>query len=114
MKKKRFVFDLDGTLCSLTDGNYEKAIPFTENIKKLNQLSLLGDHITIFTARGMSRFNGDVHKAHEHFYALTRKQLIDWGVQYDDLILGKPSGDYYIDDKAIEAETFFNFYKRLE
>ena len=29
------------------------------------------------------------------------------GVKYTDLILGKPAGDKYIDDKGIKDEDFF-------
>ena len=43
----------------------------------------------------------------DKFYDLTREQLNNWGVKYNQLFLGKPSGDVYIDDKGIKDEDFF-------
>jgi hypothetical protein len=56
----------------------------------------------------MGRYNDDAKKANEKFYALTKMQLGIWGCKYHELVLGKPSADYYIDDKAIESNEFFN------
>ena len=39
---------------------------------------------------------------------MTKKQLDNWGINYHSLFLGKPSGDFYIDDKGIKDEDFFN------
>ena len=36
----------------------------------------------------------------EEFYEFTEIQLSLWGCKYHQLFLGKPSGDYYIDDKG--------------
>ena len=47
-------------------------------------------------------------KAKDKFFNLTKMQLDIWGCKYHDLILGKPSADYYIDDKAINDYDFFN------
>ena len=33
-----YVFDIDGTICSLTDGEYENAKPLQERINKVNKL----------------------------------------------------------------------------
>ena len=105
----KIVFDLDGTLCNNTDGEYELAAPIVERISKVNELYDEGNHITIFTARGMGRFLGDSSKARKAFEVLTRNQLNAWGVKYHDLILGKPSADIYIDDKG---ESDVNFFKK--
>ena len=35
---KTYCFDLDGTLCTLTDGKYEKAQPIIDRIQKVNKL----------------------------------------------------------------------------
>jgi capsule biosynthesis phosphatase len=105
---KRYVFDLDGTLCSISDGNYESAQPFLERIAIVNNLFTQGHRITISTARGMGRFNNNIAVAKTEFEELTRRQLDAWGIQYHELFLGKPSGDYYIDDKAVSDMDFFN------
>jgi hypothetical protein len=41
------------------------------------------------------------------FYEMTFHQLNRWGCKFHKLVLGKPSGDYYIDDKGINANEFF-------
>ena len=46
-------------------------------------------------------------KTHDAFYELTLKQLCNWGCMFTDLRLGKPSADYYIDDKGINDGDFF-------
>jgi len=103
----RYVVDLDGTLCTNTNGNYSAAQPLVSNINKINGLRADGNEIVIFTARGMNTFNGNKQKVYENYYQFTKEQLAKWGVQYDCLIMGKPSGDVYIDDKGINANDFF-------
>lgn len=104
----RYVFDLDGTLCTNTDGRYHDAKPLHSRIRILNSLYDTGNHITVFTARGMSTYQNDSTKANERWYELTKNQLSSWGVKYHELLLGKPAGDFYIDDKAVKDEEFFS------
>ena len=47
-----YCFDIDGTICTNTDGDYEQAVPFKEVIKKINSLYDMGYKIIFFTARG--------------------------------------------------------------
>ena len=49
---KKYCFDLDGTLCTNTEGDYETAQPLFSRIKRVNELYESGDYILIFTARG--------------------------------------------------------------
>ena len=56
----------------------------------------------------MGRFNNNREMCERNFLDLTKKQLDSWGVKYHEIFLGKPSGDYYIDDKGIKDEDFFN------
>ncbi len=55
----------------------------------------------------MGRSANDRDYAYNEFYDLTKQQLDHWGVKYHKLFLGKPAGDYYIDDKAIKDINFF-------
>jgi len=108
---KTYVIDIDGTICTNGDCSsckYEGSTPIKERIEKINQLYDEGNTIKYFTARGMGRYNDDAEKAKEKFYALTKMQLEIWGCKFHELILGKPSGDIYIDDKGINADDFFN------
>ena len=103
----RIVFDLDGTLCTDTKGDYALAKPLIERIAIVNSRYNLGDHITIMTARGMGRTGDNIELAKSLFEELTKSQLLEWGVKYHRLILGKPSADMYIDDKGIKDVDFF-------
>ena len=102
-----YVFDIDGTLCSLTDGNYENASPHKARIKKVNRLYDEGHTIILFTARGMGRTANQSKEAIRMFFDMTLQQVDSWGIKHHRLILGKPAGDHYIDDKGINHEDFF-------
>mgnify|MGYP003111065301 FL=1 len=102
-----YVFDIDGTICSLTEGDYENAKPFKNRIKKINKLYDDGHTIFFQTARGMGRSDNSAIFAERILYKFTKKQLTDWGVKFHRLFMGKPSGDIYIDDKGVYSERFF-------
>lgn len=103
-----YVFDIDGTICTLTSGNYELAEPYKDRIDAINLLYDEGNTIIFHTARGMGRSNNSATFAERVFKKKTEKQLRTWGVKYHDLFMGKPSGDIYIDDKGKKDEDFFN------
>ena len=108
---KTYVIDIDGTICINGDCSsckYEGSVPILDRIEKMNQLYDEGNIIKYFTARGMGRYEDDSEKAKEKFYNLTKMQLEIWGCKFHQLILGKPSGDIYIDDKGVNANDFFN------
>ena len=103
-----YVFDLDGTLCSNTNGDYLTAQPQLDRIPIVNQLYKEGHTIIILTARGMGRSGNNRAIAESEWAEITAGQLKAWGVFYHELHLGKPAGDFYIDDKAIRDKDFFN------
>ena len=110
---KRYCIDIDGTICTPTVGrDYHKAQPWKDRIKVLNKLYDEGNYIIYFTARAMGRFADLPHsvasiKAKEVLFELTRQQLEEWGVKYNELIMGKPHADFFIDDKGVKDEDFF-------
>ena len=93
MDKKRYIIDVDGTICTLVnDGDYSKAEPLYERIEKYNKL--YGEYEVIYwTARGAT--------TGIDWTELTVEQLNKWGVKYDDVWLGKPHYDVFICDKSI-------------
>jgi len=103
-----YIFDIDGTICTHTTGNYDEAEPLVERIKKNNSLYDEGHTIIYQTARGMGRTNNNVLKSYKLFYSYTVNQLDGWGVKYHDLFLGKPNGDIYVDDKGKKDEDFYS------
>ncbi len=95
---KTVCFDLDGTLCNNTFGDYESAQPFGWAIERVNRLSREGHRVLIMTARGSA--------TGIDWEPVTRDQLDRWGVLYDELHFGKPSADVYIDDRAFHTSSW--------
>jgi hypothetical protein len=93
-----YCFDIDGTICTNTYGDYEQAQPFAYRIAHVNALFDNGHTVKLFTARGTTT-GIDWRDA-------TTAQLAEWGVKYHELILGKPHADVFIDDKAIDSEQY--------
>ena len=93
-----YCFDIDGTLCSNTDGSYEAAVPFPDMVARVNRLYDQGHRIILLTARGST--------TGIDWRPLTERQMAEWGVRYHSLHLGKPTADVYIDDRAINANQW--------
>jgi phosphatidate phosphatase PAH1 len=108
---KKYIIDIDGTICDKPkcrdDSDYETSIPKLDRIAKINKLYDEGNQIIYLTARGMGRSGDNTDLAKKMFYEITKNQLDYWGCKYHKLMLGKPSGDYYIDDKGINSDDFF-------
>lgn len=96
--RRTFCFDLDGTLCANTWGDYESAQPFPWAIERVNALADAGHRILVFTARGGT--------TGIDWRERTAAQLESWGVRYDELILGKPTADVYVDDRSVHVDAW--------
>lgn len=105
-----YIVDIDGTICnpgSIEEKKYTDATPILSRIEQINKIYDEGHQIIYLTARGMGRFDNNSYLAEKMFYELTANQLIEWGCKHHKLIFGKPSGDFYIDDKGINSDDFF-------
>lgn len=106
MDTKRYVFDLDNTLCDtkkndIGNWDYLNSKPLKKRIEKVNELFERGHYIIIETARG------SVSK--KNWYEETYKQLVDYGLKFHELRTGvKFNGDFFIDDKGVNSEIFFD------
>lgn len=89
---KRYIVDIDGTICTQTASDYANAQPLPDRIAKINALYDEGHTIIYWTARGMA--SGTDHGD------MTEQQLQDWGCKYHSLWMGKPQYDVWVDDKA--------------
>jgi hypothetical protein len=96
----KYIIDIDGTICSSTNSQYEKAEPYVTRIKHFNELYDLGMEVHYWTARG-----GNSGKDWSEF---TTQQLEQWGVKYTSLSFKKPSYDLWIDDKSVNVNAYFN------
>ena len=92
--------DIDETICkSPEDRDYSKAVPIPNRISKINDLYDAGNTIVYWTARGsLSGID---------WRDVTEKQFEEWGVKHHELRLDKPAYDLFIDDKNINADTYF-------
>lgn len=100
----KYFIDLDNTLCYTNGSDYENSIPNKTRIDFVNSLKNEGHHITIWTGRGGNSGN-DWRK-------LTEEQLKEWEVLYDDLLIGKPCYDCYIDDKSFNVDSYWRVPKK--
>ena len=91
----KYVIDIDGTICS-QEKDYSQAQPFLDRIQKINKLYDNGNYIVYFTARGT--------ETGINWRKIIEKQFKEWNVKYHELIFGKPSADYYIDDRMEDIE----------
>ena len=107
---KTIAFDLDDVLCwhspeydKLGVDKYLYCEPIDSAIDMVNEYYEKGYRIIIYTARGMVLYNGNVNMVYENLYDLTYRHLIEWGVKFHRLVMGKLSYDLLIDDKVINS-----------
>ena len=96
----KYVVDIDGTICRTKGSDYENSEPIHVRINHFNMLYDWGNEIHYWTARG-----GNSGK---DWSSLTEKQLKEWGCRYTSLKTGKPPYDWWIDDKAMNADLYFS------
>jgi CMP-N,N'-diacetyllegionaminic acid synthase len=92
----KFVIDIDGVIAEERSNHleYSKCVPKKDVIDCVNKLFNSGNYIILFT----SRFEVDKQ--------VTMTWLEKNNVLYNELILGKPRADFYIDDRAMRPNEF--------
>ncbi len=106
---KKLVIDLDGTLTTANTTDYRLVSPNMDVIKKLREYQQQGFSITIFTARNMRTYEGNIGKINIHTLPIIVEWLDKHSVPYDEIIVGKPwcgHEGFYIDDRAIRPSEF--------
>lgn len=96
----KYMVDIDGTICITKDKDYKNAIPIVDRIKFFNDMLDKGHEVHYWTGRG-SLSGVD-------YLSMTVLQLSRWGVNYTSVNVGKPDYDFWIDDKAMNSESFFD------
>ena len=107
----KIIIDLDDTICSTENGDYENSIPKENVIKKIKEYKNLGFEIIIYTSRNMRTYKGNVDLIKANTLPIIIKWLEKFDVPYDQIIVGKPwpsFGGFYVDDKAIRPDEFVN------
>ena len=112
--KLRIVFDLDNTLVTYPEipGDYSSVERIDHIAQFLASMREEGHEIIIHTARGMVSSNSNMGKVVKNNAKVVVETLERYGIEYDELVFGKPYGDIYIDDKAFN--TFqMNLFKDM-
>lgn len=95
----KFMIDIDNTICISKNSDYHNSTAIVDRINHFNQLFDRGHEIHYWTARGQT--------SGIDWSELTTSQMNEWRVKYTSLQFNKPAYDIWIDDKAINVETYF-------
>jgi len=103
VRPMRICFDLDNTLVTYPriPGNYATVEPVESMVALCRKLKSEGHTIIIYTARRMLTHNCNVGRVMKDIGAVTFETLDRFGIEYDEIIFGKPIADIYIDDRAV-------------
>ncbi len=94
LRKKLFCFDLDGVICENINYknsnliNYNKSKPIRSAVRAINKLYDDGHRIVIYTARGMTRYNGNISLVKKKLGNITTNSLKSWKLKYQKLVFG--------------------------
>jgi hypothetical protein len=99
----QIIIDLDGTICT-EEKTYSRSLakPNKGAVKSVNALYDQGHTIIIYSARTWMEFE------------MTTQWLKTNKINYHQLVLGKPVGDVWIDDRAINFENWDNVMDKLK
>ena len=68
-----YCFDIDGVICKTDGNNYKHSKPNHKVIRLINKLYNEGNTIKIFTARHMTKYEGNISKVKKYGYQKTKK-----------------------------------------
>lgn len=111
----RYCFDLDGTVCfTRRQGEkYEDVLPIPGIRELFIEIKNRGGYIIVNTARNMETHSGNVGK----ITALQVPIIMDWfkrrDIPIDELYIGKPLADVYVDDKGLKFTSVEQLKKDL-
>lgn len=98
----QIIVDLDGTLCTeekLFSRSLAKPIPVA--IKSVNKLFQAGHTIIIYSSRSWIE------------YEMTYEWLKKNKVSFHQLVLGKPQGDIWIDDRSVPTDDWNRILNKI-
>lgn len=103
----RICCDLDGTICNMktSDMSYSDVVPMDGAVETLKQWRRDGHYIILQTARHMKTHSSNEGKILANLGYLY-EWLSKWEIEYDELYIGKPYADVYIDDSAISHKSW--------
>lgn len=98
----RIIVDLDGTICS-EERQFSRSLakPLRGAVESLQELVDRGHTVIIYSARTWAEYEMTVDWLNQH------------KVPFSQLVLGKPEGDVWIDDRAIGHQDWPETMMRL-
>ncbi len=111
--KQTIVFDVDETVLTTVNRDYENSQPIMPVVEGMRALKAAGWYIILFTARGQGRSDGNIEAVREEVTREITSCCEKFDIPYDQLLLGKPFAAYYCDDKALRPEEFAAKYKDI-
>jgi len=98
----QIIIDLDGTICT-EEKTYSRSLarPRKGAVESVNKLYDEGNIIIIYTARTWME------------YEMTIDWLKNYQVKFHQLMMGKPIGDIWIDDRALHFSDWDNMMEQL-
>lgn len=98
----QIVIDLDGTICT-EEKMFSRSLakPIPKAVESVNSLYDAGHIVLIYSARLWIEYEMTVH------------WLTSNGIKFHQLIMGKPQGDVWIDDRAIRFDNWENILNQL-
>ena len=99
----RLIIDLDGTLCT-EEKTFSRSLaePLEGAVDAMRILKERGATLIIYSARTWAE------------YEMTVAWLAKHDIPYDQLVLGKPIGDYWIDNRSIRFTGWQDCLSQLE
>ena len=98
----QIIIDIDGTICT-EEKTYSRSLAKTlpGAIESVNKLYNDGHTIILYSARTWMEFE------------MTTDWLLKNGFKYHQLVLGKPIGDVWIDDRAMKFTNWDEIITKL-
>ena len=98
----QIIIDLDGTICT-EEKMFSRSLakPIAKSIESVNLLYNAGHTIIIYSARNWIE------------YEMTINWLTIHNVSFHQLVMGKPQGDVWIDDRAIGFDNWKNVLSKI-
>lgn len=105
----KIVIDLDGVICHLKNNStdsYSDLKPIDGAIETIKKLQKNGHYLIIYTARNMQTYESNLGKVMKNVGKVTLDWLEKYNIKYDEIYFGKPNADIYIDDRALNFESW--------
>lgn len=98
----QIIIDLDGTICT-EERQFSRsmALPLNNAVESINNLYDNGNIVIIYTSRSWQE------------YEMTEHWLKINGVRYNQLVMGKPIGDIWIDDRALKFDNWTDVIDKI-